>query len=234
VDEGGGAADNLSGSRWNLVSLDGQPPIEGSTITLDFLNGDLGGSAGCNSYSAPYTLDGDTLSVGTATSTMMACEGVMDQETLYLAMLGSAESLAAAEESLTIHTPEGDLVYEPATDASLEGTAWALSGIVENDAVSSAAVDEGITASFENGQLSGFAGCNDYSAEYVIEGEVVNLGDIASTLMACEEEERTEREQAFLSALQDAAAYRIERDTLTLLDANGNPLLVFNAQNAAE
>src|SRR5690606_13383549 len=45
---------NLSGSRWNLVSMAGETPIEGSTITLDFLNGDLGGTASCNSYSATY------------------------------------------------------------------------------------------------------------------------------------------------------------------------------------
>lgn len=223
----------LSGSRWNLVSIAGEPPVEGSAITLDFLNGDLGGSAGCNSYSAPYNLEADALSVGDVVSTMMACEGLMDQEARYLGMLGSAESLAATEDELVIHTPEGDLVYEPAGDAPLEGTAWTLSGIVENEAVSSMPIDQEITATFEGGQLSGFAGCNSYSAEYTIEGERLNLGEVVSTLMACEEEERNEREQAFLAALQNVAAYRIERQSLTLLDANGNPLLQFTAQAAA-
>lgn len=224
---------NLTGSRWNLVSMAGEPPLEGNAITLDFLNGDLGGSAGCNSYSAPYTLEGSELAVGDPISTMMACEGLMDQEARYLGMLGSAESLTAGADELVIHTPEGDLVYEPAGDAPLEGTAWTLSGLVEDEAVSSMPIDEEITATFEGGQLSGFAGCNSYSAEYTVEGEMLNLGEIVSTLVACEEEERNEREQAFLAALQNAFAYQIERESLTLLDASGNPLLQFTAQEAA-
>lgn len=224
---------NLTGSRWNLVSMAGEAPVEGSTITLDFLNGDLGGNASCNSYSAPYTLDGETLSVGLATSTMMACEGVMDQEARYLGLLSSAESLSAGDDELVIGTPEGDLVFEPAADAPLEGTTWTLSGLVENEGVSSMIGDEEITALFEDGQLSGFAGCNSYSAEYSVDGEVLNLGDVVSTLVACEDEERNEREQAFLGALQNAAAYQIVRESLTLLDASGNPLLQFSAQDAA-
>lgn len=225
---------NLSGSRWNLVSMAGETPVEGSTITLDFLNGDLGGNASCNSYSAPYTLEGETLTVGQATSTMMACEGVMDQEARYLELLSSAESLSAGEDELVIRTPEGDLMFEPAADTALEGTTWTLSGLVENESVTSMAGDEEITAIFEDGQLSGFAGCNSYSAEYSVEGEVLNLGEVVSTLVACEDEARNEREQAFLGALQNAAAYQIERENLTLLDASGNPLLHFRAQDAAE
>ena len=63
---------------------------------------------------------------------------------------------------------------------------------------------------------------------------MLNLGDVVSTLVACEDEARNEREQAFLGALQNAAAYQIERENLTLLDASGNPLLHFRAQDAAE
>ena len=65
-----------------------------ATITLDFLNGDLGERK--LQLTAPYTLEGG-LTVGQATSTMMACEGVMTRGAPGL--LSSAESLSAGEDS---------------------------------------------------------------------------------------------------------------------------------------
>ena len=49
-------------------------------------DGQLSGSAGCNTYNAPYTVDGNKIKIGMAITTMMACEQpIMDQEAQYLA-----------------------------------------------------------------------------------------------------------------------------------------------------
>ena len=54
---------NLTGTEWVLVSLDGQPPIQGSRITLMLAEGQLKGIAGCNRYGGTYRQEGNRLTV---------------------------------------------------------------------------------------------------------------------------------------------------------------------------
>jgi heat shock protein HslJ len=58
----------------------------------------------------------------------------------------------------------------------------------------------------------------------------LTLGQAVSTLMACEDEERNQRESEFLTALATVAQYEIQRNTLTLSDAEGQLLMTFQAQ----
>ena len=54
-------------------------------------DGRLSGSAGCNTYSAPYTVDGNKIKIGLAISTMMMCaQPIMEQEQQYLAAIQQA------------------------------------------------------------------------------------------------------------------------------------------------
>lgn len=50
---------DLPGTQWELVSLDGDPLVEGSRITLAFEEGRLSGFAGCNRYGTTYALTRD-------------------------------------------------------------------------------------------------------------------------------------------------------------------------------
>jgi heat shock protein HslJ len=73
-------ADPLAGTKWqvrsyyNAAEVGGMAsPMGGVQLTAEFTEGVVGGSAGCNTYSASYTVDGDSLSIGEAASTMMFC-----------------------------------------------------------------------------------------------------------------------------------------------------------------
>jgi heat shock protein HslJ len=50
---------DLVGTEWRLVSWDGQPPIEGSIITIAFTEGEISGLAGCRGYTGTYEAEGD-------------------------------------------------------------------------------------------------------------------------------------------------------------------------------
>jgi heat shock protein HslJ len=232
--EGHGLAE-LDGTSWTLVGLgsadDLAALVPNTEITLDFKDGQATGFAGCNRYFADYTETAEgILQIGPAASTMMACsEENMQQEIDYLAALAAVESFTLEGETLTIYSGEGVLVFETAHDLALEGQAWVLSGIVQDEAVVSTAIDSKITAEFSGDQVNGFAGCNSYFASYETEGSSLSLGVIGSTMMACDEE-TNQREAEFLSALQSAAGYEINRNTLTLTDADNNALLIFQAQ----
>jgi heat shock protein HslJ len=71
-------------------------PLDGAPVTLWFgPDGDVGGSTGCNSYSAEYRMTGAELSIHGISQTEMACAepaGVMAQEAGFLALLASATS----------------------------------------------------------------------------------------------------------------------------------------------
>lgn len=227
---------SLDGSMWNLAGFKtGEtltPPVLKTQVTLDFKDGQVGGSAGCNGYGASYTLDGNTISFSTEgfMSTLMFCEPqeVMDQETRFLDWMQKATSVEMAGEQLIVHTPDGDLVFDKAQSLALEGTSWQLNGIVEGDAVVSTTVDEKINIQFQDGKATGSSGCNQFFADYKAEGDKLTLTTIGGTKIACGEEEGL-RENTFLTTLPQVAGYKIERSTLTLLDANGNALMSFYA-----
>ena len=113
-----GTSDDLTGSQWLLVEMNGAMPVDGSEITLAF--GDdarVSGSAGCNQYGGPYTSNDGNIAFGMLVSTRMACpgEGIMEQEAAYLAALESATTYAIDSDTLTIERADGALVFERVT-----------------------------------------------------------------------------------------------------------------------
>ena len=89
----------LGGTTWVLTSYGKQgaeqPALEGTSVTavFDEAEGVVNGSAGCNLYFASFTTGGSTLSVSEQVgTTMMYCEGFMEQEQQYLAALGASET----------------------------------------------------------------------------------------------------------------------------------------------
>lgn len=100
---------DLEGRTWSVSELtsDGNTvaPLEGTELTALFEDGTVSGAAGCNTYFASYTTDGDTIEIGPAGSTLIFCEepaGAMDQEQAYLALLQSADSFEVDGDTLTL------------------------------------------------------------------------------------------------------------------------------------
>ncbi|MFC1899364.1 META domain-containing protein [Chloroflexota bacterium] len=79
------------GEQMNLTNV-----LDGSQITATFSSeGEIRGSAGCNSYFAGYSTESGGITISQIANTEMFCiepEGVMDQETQYLGILRYAES----------------------------------------------------------------------------------------------------------------------------------------------
>jgi heat shock protein HslJ len=86
--------------------------VTGTTLTLTFENGMVRGSSGCNTFRAPYTSNGNRLSIGPAATTRMACggEGVMEQERQFLAALKTAQTWTAESGTLDVHRADGERV----------------------------------------------------------------------------------------------------------------------------
>ncbi|MEZ4771013.1 MAG: META domain-containing protein [Caldilineales bacterium] len=108
----------LTGTIWSATMVNNGKEavvslINGTEITAIFGDdGSLSGSAGCNSYTTSYEVDGDSITIGMGASTMMFCgepEGVMDQEQQYLAALQTVATWSIAGDKLELRTADGAL-----------------------------------------------------------------------------------------------------------------------------
>lgn len=106
-------ASALPDGEWQLESLNGNPPVEDTEVTLVFEEERAGGSSGCNSYGGPVEVDGEKIQFGEMVMTLMACTdaGVMEQETSYLAALGAVETFKVEGEQLVLSGPDVELVF---------------------------------------------------------------------------------------------------------------------------
>jgi polar amino acid transport system substrate-binding protein len=111
----------LVGTQWQVISYydpnngGGMASVlSGTSLTAAFgADGMVNGSAGCNSYSARYVVDGSLLAITPPTSTLRVCEtpqGIMGQETAFLAALVSAGSFAIDGNQLNILNASGQVV----------------------------------------------------------------------------------------------------------------------------
>ena len=115
---------------WQLVSTNGNPPVEGSTITLAFHDeSHASGHAGCRDYTATYEASGDDirfLAISmTGDDACLAQEDLYRQEGDYTDALTWATNYRLSEGQLELLTARGeDLVFEPLAgkpDPGLEG-----------------------------------------------------------------------------------------------------------------
>ena len=236
----------LVGTVWRLQAYsDGQSgmmsTLAGTEITALFgEDGRLTGSAGCNSYSAAYEVDGNAITIGPAASTMMMCGepgGIMEQEATYLAALQTASSYAIKIDTLLLDSGSNTLTFSVLEPAPLAGTPWQLEAYNNGKGgFTSVLLGAEITALFgEEGNLGGSAGCNNYKASYEVEGESIQIGPAASTRKMCHEPAGImEQEAAYLAALEVAARYRIVGTRLELSSAEGSRVAAYQAREKSE
>ncbi|MGZ4925516.1 MAG: META domain-containing protein [Halobacteriota archaeon] len=87
-----------------------------------------------------------------------------------------------------------------------------------------------VTATFDNGNITGSAGCNRYAAGYQLSGDGITISSITSTLMYCIAPDGVmTQETTYLLLLKNVTAYTINNDQLTLLDVTGDSQLIFKA-----
>ncbi len=234
----GGTSSAVDGTKWQLTEYGAEGSMTNASgeVTLVFGPGDtVGGNSGCNSYSGTYTLDGETFSVSNVASTMMACidNDLMTQEGAFTGALTTATGLTIDGDTLTITYPDGMLRFtrQGAVAASpLEGTIWNLESFVTGtgDSATASSVVAGsmITAEWANGSVHGNAGCNQYSANYTLGGETLEVGAVVATRMACEGPVM-EQETTFINALDAATRLEIVNGNLVVTYPDGQ--LIFTS-----
>ena len=195
---------------------------EASPPSALFANGVVGGSTGCNRFSAPYTVKGDSLELGQIASTLIGCPAPADAvEKAYVKALGQVASWQQDGAQLVLKDGSGTEVlrYRASTPA---GT-WEATSIQTPNALASPLSGTKITAVFgEDGSLTGSAGCNTYRTSYKTDRGKITIDPPAATKKFCAEPKGVmEQEAAYLAALPTAVHYRVDGASLGLLRADG-------------
>jgi heat shock protein HslJ len=225
---------DLADTAWILTALNGAEPLPDTTITAAFgEDGMVNGTNGCNRYGAAYEADGNNITITRGPTTLMACpDPVTLQADEYMAALASAATYQIDGDTLTLSDADGNVAATfSAQPTGLAGTSWDVIAYNNGrEAVVSVIIGTEITAAFgEDGNLTGNAGCNDYSVPYEADDDGnISIGPAVTTFKECSEPEGImQQEQEYLAALETAATYRAEGDTMEMRTAEGSRVASF-------
>ena len=82
-----------------------------------------------------------------------------------------------------------------------------------------------ITATFEDGQVGGIAGCNHYGGSYQVSGDKLTVDAMSMTEMACMDPQGVmEQEQQYLELLGSAKTFSLTEGRLEIVTGSGQSL----------
>ncbi|HEY1281824.1 MAG TPA: META domain-containing protein [Acidimicrobiales bacterium] len=218
----------LEATPWVLdVAVLGLPGAEDAP-TVEFRDGNVSGSTGCNDFTGTFTKSWSKLAISPRSTTARAAgSAALAVEREYLARLGRVTSFRVKGDTLALLDDGGGtlLVYAAARD-SIEGT-WEITGylMVSGHGFSSTASDSSPSAVFSaDGSVSGSTGCNTYRGPYELDGLSISIGPLRTTRMAGPPE-RAEQATGILTSLTAASTFTLAPGTATLLNAAGQLVL---------
>ena len=102
---------SLEGTSWAVISIEGTTVLPGSMVTAHFgADGNMSGNTGCNQYLATYDGDGTMIRFDLTGASKRLCRepnGVMDQESRFLAILGLVASFESSGDQLEFVSGDG-------------------------------------------------------------------------------------------------------------------------------
>ncbi|WP_227390245.1 META domain-containing protein [Vreelandella malpeensis] len=119
--------------------------------------------------------------------------------------------------------------HDTASQASLQNTYWKLVTVgTQTATVSDQAREAHFVLHAEETRVAGSTGCNSLMSGYTLKGDQLSFGSLATTRMACASPQMT-LERDFLEALRRVTRWEVVGETLTLDDAQGQPVAHFEA-----
>jgi heat shock protein HslJ len=215
-------AADLSNRGFESTDVTGHDLVDGSEITMNFLDDAVSVNAGCNTMNGRFEIADGTFTAEQFAMTMMACpDPLMAQDTWLSEFLASSPSIAVDGSTLTFTGDDATITLEEIEPAALVDTTWVVTGTVANQAVRTVPMDS--TASItiaDDGTVAVDTGCNTGSGDVEIGDDTLTFGPIATTLRACADE-IAQLEANVLEVLQGEVDYEISANTLSLRSGDG-------------
>lgn len=226
------ASAGIEGPTWRLTAPNDQSIGLGGTemrpVTARFENGRISGFSGCNQFMGGYTLNRDSVVIGSLAGTLMACsEPQMALEKAVMGTLTGTLRYAITGDRLTLTPASGvPLAFQSEPPASLQGVNWNVTAFNNGrQAVVSPLLGTTLSMAFDKGMVQGSSGCNTYRAAYTSEGNRLSIGPAVTTRKACPAEDVMQQERKFLAALESAKLWTINGGMLDVHRADGERVL---------
>jgi heat shock protein HslJ len=136
--------------------------------------------------------------------------------------------LATAGLALAACTGGGATAGPSGPDLPFEGTDWRLIEYVGQAGGVVAVRRVEVTATFADGIVAGNGGCNAYRGPYTLDGEAIEIGDLAATAMACTGAAEPV-EEAYFQILPLMTSVAVAGSTLELANDAGTITLRYEA-----
>lgn len=242
---------DLRSAVWNLeyyVTEDGPVYVpEDVGVDLECINpGLIGGSSGCNGYSAPYFLNDGDISIGIPTRTCIACldENRMTIQDEFFERLENVSRVYILEGKLVFANSEGRemLVFinsgnpqellRPGHMAVVEdvsGYTWELYPDPERSAIRDMPSNVYITLDFgKDGKFDGFSGFSEFSGTYTLENGRFGIGMVMVNAMSSSMASGAPAvEEKFFEKFEQVKGAYVDCDKLFFMNENGVEVLSF-------
>lgn len=232
----------LVNTAWEVESFgdtgDMLPVIPDTYPSLHFMLERYSGYTGCDWFVGVYTVEGNSLRMETPAATEYGCgeeeSALMEQAATYMVSLENIIAYELTEDKLHLYTAEDQLLLTmvPLESLPFVGTTWQL-GFFSTEPEYWQPHISGtlITAQFESEQLTGNAGCNDYTATYTRNEDQLVLGELSVGTETCSEPEGVMgQESEYLSMLATAGIILETARSIELSTADGTPLLLYHGR----
>ena len=230
---------SLQGTPWVLTAYADQegklaPTLTGVEVTALIDDAVIKGSAGCNSYSADILIKEKGIRITPPVITRKTCSeppGIMEQENQFLIDLRNSETYQIKGDTLVFMDAKGNttLIFraKPVIDlTNITWTLYAYGPVLEPLAVPQPVV---VTLTVDkDGNVSGSAGCNNYTGKVTVDGDAIRFELGASTRKACDPVANSV-EATYLTALAGVTRGEIQQDRLILYYNGGLDALKFQA-----
>ena len=100
----GAAPARLAGTTWSFVLIDGQRPVS-NRASMTITARSIGANVGCNGMGGDLVIKPNRLVTGSIISTLMFCDGVMEQEDAVSALLRASPRYRVNGDRLTLTAP---------------------------------------------------------------------------------------------------------------------------------
>lgn len=234
---------SIENTKWIISTLNGKDMSDreknGQIIyfKLNSLENKINGNAGCNNFTGTYEFgDKQTIKFSPFASTRMMCADAKINEGQIFNIFEKTHHYIIADDLLTLQNVDKSILatFKKALEDSENITEkyWKLK-ILNGKNISMVENQEReifFTLKNNNNRITGFAGCNTLSGEYILEeNNKIHFKNIAVTMKMCSDIRMNENESEFLQVFEIADHYTIKNDVLSLKAGKNEPLAVFEA-----
>lgn len=211
-------------SKWQILELSGniiKQQVNDKTpyLILDNKDNYYSVITGCNTLNGAFTLNNNRIEFSNGISTMMYCND-MSVEDGFKSILTKIKEYRMDAEYL--YLLDGNIVLAKLKrfeDQDLVDTSWQLDLLGDSltDFKKLFGDKKASLIFLEGHKVSGNAGCNNFNATVKIAADSISFGPMMTTKMMCP---NIEGEQLFLATLAKVNGFRIQGNTLSLLEGD--------------